>query len=69
VDTGFVLQYATVGRLSAANGRFEAAAGVLEETASRDLGERARMVRVFDFPEIAHDPGCRQLIRMVCPAP
>jgi hypothetical protein len=54
MDTGFVTQYSTVGRLSAANGISETAVSVLEETASRSF---------------AHDPGCRLLIQTVCPAP
>lgn len=69
MDTGFVMQYASVGRLSAANGKLETAASVLEKTASRGLGERARMAQEIGFPETAHDPGCRQLIQMVYPTP
>lgn len=69
MDTGFVMQYATVGRLSAANGKLETAVSVLDKIASRGFGERARLAQASDFQEGARDPGCRQLIQMVCPAP
>ena len=69
MDSSFVMQYSSFGRLSAANGRLGAAVNAIETTASRGFGERARIAQDSNFLEIVRGPGCRQLIQMVCPTP